>query len=475
MPPPIRDGDDRGGRIDRGDDFVRPRIGRPVKGPIWAADEPQVLVPSDVSPNIAEGLEARVKDPLWFLARQWQTGEFEATNGGTPAQIEVAWSAWALTKVTASGQSAPVKPEDPLEAAIEQEAGAAPLAWDAARLEYEFTLDVGGHVLTGRQYDGNGLDWDTFDLASEGADQTPTLQANTRLLPSNLRFAGMPHPRWWRFEPGDVDLSRIGSDEPNFLQMLLAEYLLLDANNWYVVPLDLPAGHLRRIDHVRIADNFGVTNEIPPALGAWGSGDWQLFTLAAPAGTKIDGRYFLLLNSSRVLNGDLLEHIDIVRDEAANVVWAVERSYTDGTGARVERGDAEARRTGTYPGLAGAGQLPAELAGLAVYRLMTPVPPHWIPYLPERLEAGGSAQIYLRRGRTDESASRAAPQYRTRIVAESWRMNEEEIPRTGIRVQRLYRFARGSDGATHIWIGRRKDTTTIEDSAGIDFDYLLTP
>ena len=31
------------------------------------------------------------------------------------------------------------------------------------------------------------------------------------------------------------------------------------------------------------------------------------------------------------------------------------------------------------------------------------------------------------------------------------------------------------DGATHIWIGRRKDTTTIEDSAGIDFDYLLTP
>ena len=43
----------------------------------------QQLYATNVSVNMGEALEARIKDPLWFLARQWQTGEFEAENGGS--------------------------------------------------------------------------------------------------------------------------------------------------------------------------------------------------------------------------------------------------------------------------------------------------------------------------------------------------------------------------------------------------------
>jgi hypothetical protein len=42
----------------------------------------QQLSGSNTSANIGDALAARIKDPLWFLARQWQTGEFEAENGG---------------------------------------------------------------------------------------------------------------------------------------------------------------------------------------------------------------------------------------------------------------------------------------------------------------------------------------------------------------------------------------------------------
>src|SRR5215217_3335139 len=34
--------------------------------------------------DISTGLPARIADPLWLLARQWQVGEFQGEDGGTP-------------------------------------------------------------------------------------------------------------------------------------------------------------------------------------------------------------------------------------------------------------------------------------------------------------------------------------------------------------------------------------------------------
>jgi hypothetical protein len=36
-----------------------------------------------------DSLAARIHDPLWFLSRQWQLGEFQADDAGTPARLEV--------------------------------------------------------------------------------------------------------------------------------------------------------------------------------------------------------------------------------------------------------------------------------------------------------------------------------------------------------------------------------------------------
>jgi hypothetical protein len=99
---------------------------------------------------------------------------------------------------------------------------------------------------------------------------------------------------------------------------------------------------------------------------------------------------------------------------------------------------------------------------------------HWIPYLPRRI-AGAGAQIYLRRGRTDEHATASEPQYRSAVVGESWRLEEHEVPRTGIRVRRGWRFARGFDGRPHFWIGRRKEPVSGERTAAVEFDFLHRP
>jgi hypothetical protein len=446
----------------------------------WSERPPQRLVPVDTTPNIDEGIEARVKDPLWFLARQWQTGEFHGENGGRVAQIEVAWHSSPVSAIVRDGAPEPIDLAQPLEETVEAETptGASP-AWRADRLAYTFTLQAGGAELVADEYNGSQLDWYHFDLRSQ-----PTAKAGagvvSRLLPKNLRFQGMPHPRWWRFEPADVDLSRIASARPNQLQLLLAEFLMIDSNNWYVLPLELPAGHLRRIDRCAIVDAFGVVTEISPALGPAGSNDWELFSLTSRDGASgADGSWFYVPHAAiNVTEADLVEQIEFMRDEMANVGWAVERYYTNNQGLLINRGDEESLSSSSVDGLADPATLTPEQRTQPVYRLSSLPPRHWIPYVPRRAPVQPvplDPQVYLRRGRTDPSASRAAPQHRTRIVAECWRLKEEELPRTGVAVERRWRYARRTDGSLAVWVGRRKDFRTAERSANVDFDFLMSP
>lgn len=47
------------------------------------------LEPQSVTGDPTPGLEARVHDPLWALARQWQFAEFCGEDAGTPLAVEV--------------------------------------------------------------------------------------------------------------------------------------------------------------------------------------------------------------------------------------------------------------------------------------------------------------------------------------------------------------------------------------------------
>jgi len=43
------------------------------------------LEPRVRNPDMGLGLQARIYDPMWLLARQWQFGEFQAEDNGSPA------------------------------------------------------------------------------------------------------------------------------------------------------------------------------------------------------------------------------------------------------------------------------------------------------------------------------------------------------------------------------------------------------
>ncbi len=431
----------------------------------------QVLLPDNISPNPQEAAEARVKDPLWFLARQWETGEFEAENGGRPVHVDLEWESFPVETISIGEESKPLNPDVPLDSLVENEAAdGSALAWDTARLEYRFGLQAGLWDFEAAEYEGRELDWHHFQAKQSTRRRAGTV-SRARVVPTTLHVERMPHPRWWRFEESGVTSIDPALDpEPNVLSMLLNEYLYLDANNWFVVPLEHRVGHLRHMLSVRAIDTFGVTTNVTP-LGADEGGDaWALFQVDGLGKSGDAGAFLFLPNvGTTIVEGDLLEEVRFIRDEEANLVWAVEESVFDVTkGERVNRADEQ--RPPKPLRITPAG----DLASTPRYQLSTPLGPHWIPYVPALLQPSNpaSSQIILRRGRTDPAATGSNRQYHGRLVGESWRLQEEEIPRVGLRVQRLRRSARDCNGGVHVWVGRRKDTGQREATAGLEFDFL---
>jgi hypothetical protein len=85
---------------------------------IWNRVEPRAR-----SQDMKAGLEARTHDPLWFLTRQWQVGEFEGRDAGSPVMVEVNSTATVFDRYTAGAEPARVYDgRAPLEVLVEREA-----------------------------------------------------------------------------------------------------------------------------------------------------------------------------------------------------------------------------------------------------------------------------------------------------------------------------------------------------------------
>ncbi|GIH27831.1 hypothetical protein Aph01nite_61410 [Acrocarpospora phusangensis] len=72
------------------------------------------------APGLSEGVQARIADPLWMLARQAQVGEFTGDDAAQPAAVRVVSRTTRLGSYRAGGGATVPYPEDrPLEAVVE--------------------------------------------------------------------------------------------------------------------------------------------------------------------------------------------------------------------------------------------------------------------------------------------------------------------------------------------------------------------
>jgi hypothetical protein len=377
-------------------------------------------------------------------------------------------------------------------------APAADQAWKPPYLEYQFACSApqaGREVaLVADEYAHGHLDWYAFDRSADrgglggAVDSAAESIAVRPFLPAPLTFEGMPDARWWSLEDRKTDFGAVKPSTTDLSQLLLMEFALVYADDWFLLPVRLPAASLSRIEGLVVTNTFGERFWIA-ASGAGAQDDWHrwaMFQLRARGGGAADPSLFLPPATARTLDGAPLEEIELARDEVANMVWAVERTVPTvegiGRAGKDEGRETRAfheRRVAAAP--SGAAQTSAPIAYLA----MTSVPEHWIPFLPVHV-AGETREIQLQRGRMlriierdPDPPVKVAP--RSVLVREGldraqqlgYYVHEEEVPRAGATVTRSFRRTRWTGGETYVWIGQRKQTGRGERGSGLAFDAIV--
>jgi hypothetical protein len=546
--------------------------------------------------DFTRSLRAEVRDPLWMLTRQWQMGELEAEDAGSPIDARLSTRRLQVDRVRLGEDAAEAYDDSvPLEAVVEREPipfthalrvqaaqmllalhshalrvkylpryrtafpfpqdadddyrgqvdgrnlyvatrragfdGEAALAavadgtfastvgvdaadaaaidtaaiafqrwferqytqppagtatpWSHDRLTYSFEAAApatgGQTVLVADRYGDGHLDWDSFELDQRGdpldvddpAHSAPApVEEAISLLPVAASFKGMPNPRFWEIEERQVNFGALNATTTDQLLLVFAEMGLVYGNDWFVIPYRLPVNTLCRVESLVVTDVFG-DRTVVPAADAGDEHDWRrwsLFNLSNRGDPGSYNREFLLLSAvGDAADGEAIERVQFVRDEMANMVWAIEEVIPDATGRGID-GYAAADKTGVLP------EPIDDSPAMIRYLLGTTVPENWIPFLP--VQRPGSVQdVVLQRAAMPKLGTPPKDVVRAKGVLLNeptlpWFVNEEEVSAAGTIVTRAYQRARWYDGRTYVWIGRRAETGRGAGSSGLRFDQI---
>jgi hypothetical protein len=525
------------------------------------------------SADFERSLRAEVRDPIWFLTRQWQFGEFEGEHAGSPIDGLLGYETSVLDGYGVQANMLPYQSELPLETRAEREpvpfdlmlhiqaselferllqarhvaarltdysgalaldpaagiagqatpdsqalfaagrrflfdtsrlitmirdgshatlidsfdgitstekaalldAGTAFAAWFARtysqpdsdpptwrpdRLDRAFECTAGQVTLSSTGLSEGTLDWYSFDAAIQTSPSAapPGVSAALSFLPAAIQFPGMPCPRYWEMEDGKTNLTQLDVQVTDVPRLLLSEFVLLFSNDWCLLPLELAVGSFTRIRGLLVTDVFGDQTLIQPA-DRGREADWQRWSMFRLSGDDDPDPGLLLAPS---LSGPAvappLEEVHFLRDEMANMVWAVEHRISSALG------DPDDPEIGVNPPT----YAPVPEGG-AVYRLGSWVPPNWRPFLPAHLP-GSIRSIRLQRARLPDQP--AEPLGVILNVPAPYYVAEEEVPRSGRIITRGFRRARWTDGTPYLWLGRTATIGRGQGSSGLVFDQI---
>lgn len=382
-------------------------------------------------------------------------------------------------------------------------------AWKPSQLEYQFAIsapsEAGGKVMRADEYYQGHLDWYNVDVAAQAGrlgeipgapPEAPPTKTVQSLIPAPVMFEGMPNTRWWAFEDSRTNFSYIKPDTTELAKLLVIEFGLIYANDWFLVPYKLPVASVTKIKGLVLTTSFGEHFWIDPA-GKGGDSDWtrwNMFSLKVDSQTPTaaDTDLLLLPTVAKIQEGQPLEEVVLIRDEMANMVWAVETVIATPSG----RGKSGFEAADEYHRLlqkiisddVGVVPTPAAVSdgeeeAKIRYEVMNAVPENWIPFIPVHVK-DSTREVQLQRAampRILEGNPRRPDKIRPRTSLlqegladrEPYLIHEEEVPRSGIRVAQSYQRTRWRGGRVFVWWGARKTTGRGEGSSGLGFDRIV--
>jgi hypothetical protein len=376
-------------------------------------------------------------------------------------------------------------------------------AWLPDRLEYQFAMSApvedGQKVYQAEEYYHGRLDWYNFSI-DPSATALGTSAANAALpvdlpaqtfIPAAISFDGMPNTRWWAFEDRRTDFGDIKPDTTDIAKLLLMEFGLVYANDWFIVPQSLPVGSIANIKGMMVSNVFGERLWIDAAGrgldDAWNC--WSMFMLntRGDVGEAADTSLLLLPTVPKIQEGKPAEETVFIRDEMANMVWGIEKIVPLANGKSKPGAEAARETLDRYRALlAGTPPPPSpEPKAKIRYRVMNSVPENWIPFIPVRVsDVNDPRQIQLQRAAMPPvlpGDPRTKVRPRTILLREgldqtvraSYFLHEEEVPRAGIQVSQSFQRTRWTKGRVFVWLGVHKQTGRGEGSSALAFDQII--
>lgn len=367
-------------------------------------------------------------------------------------------------------------------------------AWLPQRLEYQFNISApatsGEYVASAEEYYQGHLDWYSLEksnLAALGPAPSggppPELQAST-FVPVSLVFSGMPNTRWWEFEERRTNLGDARPDRTDVGKLLLLEFGLIYANDWFVFPYTLPIGTASIVHGVAITNVFGERIWVEPATSR-GASTWDSWSMYQLSGSGEEKALILPQATDHVQEGPPLEEVAMVRDEMANLVYGIEKRVPLTSGASKPGGEAGRELFNLLAKIIGPPPAPPAPVAPVRYQIMNTVPEHWIPFLPVH-QPTSVLETRLQRAAMprllgNDPANFDIVEPRTSLLREGldatprqpYFINEEEVPRAGALVTLSYQRTRWLDGRVYVWLGVTKTTGRGEASSGLAFDQLV--
>lgn len=370
-------------------------------------------------------------------------------------------------------------------------------AWQPKTLDYHFKVKTNQLTeLASEHYRNGDLEWYTSNhiTQSDPSLEEDRTQVLDNLMPNRVTFGGGPDPRWWNMEDSKVNLADLDTAKSDLIKTMFINFALIHGDDWFVVPLNLPIGSLTEVKTVTTTDVFGLEMEILNAR--FNDEDplkrWDVFSLAQNDNLQLnaDKDYLYIPYSSGFREeSEALEEINFLRDEQANFVFGIEKTMLNAWGKPVSvfeyyveqsRLHELRQNAATELGNGTNGTETAETENPQLYyKLATKVPKNWIPYIAEKIDMHGNlSQIFLKQARLPDVTESFTdspfpiPKPLSKILKESMELNEEAVPRAGLKVKINAQRLRWIDGKTYVWIGRKVIHANRERASGLEFDVI---
>jgi hypothetical protein len=384
-------------------------------------------------------------------------------------------------------------------------------AWVSNALEYRFACSapVGStdeKVIEADEYYHGHLDWYNFDKSDKKTkldiplgrastvDQKPITKS---FIPAPLEFNGMPNTRWWAFEDKRTNFGDIKPDTTDIAKLLLIEFGLVYANDWFLIPVTIPMGSIAEVSGLTITNNFGERLWIDAASRDMGEGrqkNWNMFGVnvnnsKTDKNQKIDKSILMLPTVPKIQESKPIEEVMLIRDEMANMVWGIETIVPLAHGKGKSGSETATQTQQFYNKFIKPKTNPLiENDAKIRYEVMNSVPLNWIPFIPVHIKDDDrKRETQLQRasmpriieGEKIEDIKKVKPltallrEGLEATLIQAYFIHEQEVPRAGIVVSQSFQRTRWVDGRVFTWLGVSKQTGRGEGESNLRFDSLV--